>query len=85
MVTMRSSSAISQDRAFNSVVLPEPVPPTTARSCLSATAHESRPAYHSGSDPISTSCASELMRSENLRMVSAGPSIAMGGMTAFTR
>ena len=67
------------------VVLPEPVPPTTARSCLSDTAHESRQAYHSGSEPRRTSSRSDVMRSENFLMVRIGPSRAMGGITALTR
>ena len=85
MVTMRSSVGISQESALSSVVLPDPVPPATARSWRRETAHDSRRAYHSGSDPMSTSSRRVVILSENLRMVSTGPSMAMGGMTALTR
>ena len=82
---MRSPVDISHDSALSSVVLPDPVPPATAKSWRSDTAHESSCAYQSGSDPRPTSSSNEQMRSENLRMVRIGPSIATGGITALTR
>ena len=82
---MRSPVEISHDSALSSVVLPDPVPPATAKSCRNDTAHDSSCAYQSGSDPNPTSSSSEQIRSENLRMVRIGPSIATGGITALTR
>lgn len=75
---MRSSWGISADRALSSVVLPEPVPPATAMSCLSLTAHESSRENHAGRDPSPTRLSSVLIWPENLRMVTAGPSMATG-------
>ena len=85
MVTMRSPRGISQESALSSVVFPEPVPPATAMELRALTAQESSCAYQPGSDPSSTRRPIVRMRSENLRMVTAGPSMAMGAATAFTR
>ena len=82
---MRSPTGISHDSALSSVVLPDPVPPATARSRRKTTAYESSRAYQSGNDPRPTSSVSELIRLENFLIVSAVPSIATGGTTAFTR
>ena len=85
IVTIRSFFGISQDNALSSVVLPEPVPPATAKSCRNLTAQDSNPAYQLGSDPSLTSSSKELIRSENFRMVTQVPSIAAGGITTLTR
>ena len=85
IVRMRSSSGRNDDSTFSVVVFPAPVPPETrmfrrprtqaSRSstvCLVRVPNEIRSSAPYGS-------------AENFRMVRQAPSIASGGMTAFTR
>src|ERR1700722_19846268 len=84
-VTIRSSSSMKRVRQLSSVVLPEPVPPeisvfTRQRPMIL------RISAPSGEiEPNLVSCSSVSLSFLNLRMVSAGPSIASGGTMAFTR
>ena len=84
-VTMRSSWGMNPDRQLSMVVLPVPVPP------------EMRMLSRASTMPWSTSAMSRVMARKrirssmvsfslaNLRMDSAGPSMASGGMMALTR
>ena len=74
------------DSTFSSVVLPEPVPPETSMFSrrLDAGLQERRPSrWEMVPKPTRSSMVSGC--SENLRIVSDGPSIASGGMIALTR
>ena len=85
MVTILSPGSISHESALRSVVLPDPVPPATAIPFRVLTAQRSSCAYHSGSEPSSTSVSSDVMRLENRLIVTTGPPMATGSATAFTR
>ena len=84
-VMMRSSLSIEPVRQLSSVVLPEPVPPEIS------TLQRTRPMISSSVlasgeiDLYLTSCSSFSRSFLNLRMVSAGPSIASGGAMTLTR
>ena len=84
-VMMRSSWSIEPVRQLSSVVLPEPVPPEIS------TLQRTRPMISSSVlvsgeiEPYLTSCSSLRRSFLNLRMVSAGPSIASGGAMTLTR
>ena len=84
-VMMRSSLSIEPVRQLRSVVLPEPVPPEIS------TLQRTRPMISSSVlasgeiDLYLTSCSSLRRSFLNLRMVSAGPSIASGGAMTLTR
>src|ERR1039458_8823867 len=85
MLTMRSDSGIKDERTLSRVVFPAPVPPETAmfnRAATAASRNSRMPSVQvrlrTRSSPVSGSL-------ENRRMESAGPSMAIGGITALTR
>src|SRR5438046_2813665 len=79
-------SGMNEERMFRSVVLPEPVPPETRMLSLARTA-ERRKVMISGLDDRKrfTTSAGPHFSLANLRIVSAGPLSAMGGITTLTR
>ena len=84
-VTMRSSFGMNDESTLRRVVLPVPVPPdTTMLSRPSMQARRKR-TLRSSSVPNRTRSLAMNGSRANFRMVRNGPSIASGGMTAFTR
>ena len=85
IVMIRSFAGRYPDSTFSSVVLPEPVPPEITMS--------NRPRMHAARKLATCGVrVPKLIRSsavygsaENLRTVSAAPSMAIGGTTALTR
>ncbi len=71
-------------RAFSRVVLPDPVPPLIRMLRRSATAASSRTASSGEIVPSATSRSGSGREAGNLRIETAGPSTASGGMTTLT-
>ena len=71
--------------AFIRVVLPEPVPPEMTMFNRQRPAISKILRIGSEMDPNSTILARSIFFLENLRIVMQAPSIASGGITAFTR
>ncbi len=84
MVTMRSPSGMSPDRALSSVVLPVPVAPETMTLNLARTSPDSRTSICSSSDPRPIISWSVKARGKR-RMVRMGPVRESGGMMTLTR
>ena len=85
MVTIRSSPGMYPESTLRSVVLPLLVPPLTKTFALAITQAFRNPNALSLQLPRRIrSCMSKGPR-WNLRMFSSGPSIATGGMAAWTR
>ena len=84
-VMMRSSSSIEPVRQLRSVVLPEPVPPEISMLQRTRPMISSSVLASGEIDLYLTSCSSFRRSFLNLRMVSAGPSIASGGAMTLTR
>src|SRR3954454_8620131 len=76
---------MNAERAFRSVVLPEPVPPLTRMLRRAPTAASSWSWRPSVSVPSSTSSRGPGLAAANRRIETVGPSTASGGMTTWTR
>ena len=85
IVTMRSCVGMKADSTFSVVVLPLPVPPEISRFSFARTIARSSCAMAGVSVPRRTRSSTVSGTRENLRIDSAGPSSASGGMIAFTR
>ena len=85
MVTMRSSEGMNDESTLSVVVLPAPVPPETTTLSRPRTQASRKSAVRSLSEPNLIRSLTVSGSAANLRMVSALPSIASGGTTAFTR
>ena len=85
IVMMRWSSGTAVDRAFRSVVLPEPVPPEIRMFSSARMQLLRKSTVVSDSVPILIMSSRFRRVSPNLRMVTSGPLSDSGGMIAFTR
>ena len=85
MVTTRSPLSISCESAFNSVVLPEPVPPEIRIEQRQRAAMRSTCAICGDMLPWASMISRVILCLANLRTEIDGPSIASGGMMMLTR
>ncbi len=85
MVMMRSPSGMKFDSTLSSVVLPEPVPPEIRMFLRCSTQMRMNAAICGLIAPKASRSASVSTLRPNLRMLSAGPLMASGGMMALTR
>src|SRR5271170_6583288 len=82
---IRSRGLMWADKAFNKVVLPEPVPPEIIRLILPLTQAFSTSAICTDMAPFSTNCPRDMIDVPKQRIVIVGPSILTGGIVALTR
>ena len=85
MVTMRSSLGTKAESAFSMVVLPVPVPPLMRTLSLAFTQAARKARHSASSEPIATRSRARSGAAPKRRMERTGPSMASGGMMAFTR
>ena len=85
IVITRSSLGIKLDNAFRNVVFPEPVPPLINILNFAFTIRSKSSATSGVMEPYSISFLTVIGSSGNFRIVTVGPSNAIGGSTTFTR
>ncbi len=85
MVTMRSVAGMYPDRTLSMVVLPAPVPPDITTLSLDRTIALNVLATGSVKVPIRSRSATPNRSTAKRRIDNTGPSMARGGMMAFTR
>ncbi len=83
-MTIRSLCGMTAESALSNVVLPLPVPPETAMLQRLRTAHTNKVSIKESNEPRSLISRREKAWDRNLRIVTAGPSRANGGITALT-
>ena len=85
IVRIRSSSGMNDEMTLSVVVFPAPVPPATMMLIRPRTHASRNCATGEVIVPNSIRSSAWYGSAANFRIVSAGPSIASGGITAFTR
>jgi hypothetical protein len=85
MVTTRSDSGMERERMLRRVVFPEPVPPVISMFRRARMAPPRNCTIGSVIEPSSRRFSIERALRRKRRMERIGPSIAAGGMIAFTR
>lgn len=85
IVIIRSSAGINSDRAFNTVVFPDPVPPLTKMLYPAFTTFRKNAAASSLMEPHSRSCRIRTGSFGKRRIVITGPFSATGSSTILTR
>ena len=85
IVRIRSSSGMKEEITLSVVVFPAPVPPATMMLIRPRTHASRNLATGEVIVPNSIRSSAWYGSAANFRIVSAGPSIASGGITAFTR
>ncbi len=85
MVTIRSSTGMKPEQTLSRVVFPVPVPPLINMFARARTQARRKAADASVRVPNRIRSSTWYGSLENFRMVSIGPSTAIGGTTALTR